>query len=174
MRFEAVTAASWFETAQVRLLTMRGSAQPVAPPQKKRPQALLLAAGSLVVNLISALRKQRAGATSWPALTPAIQLLVAGLQDADEIRHAGAIPIFDRDRSLCIARGLAPWPNPQEEISDVFHGVLRSRPWRGRKRPAGVTPQTLSRNCRLGSGSIAVHFAFMGSIGHMVEAIALK
>jgi hypothetical protein len=50
--------------------------------------------------------------------------LIAGLQDADKIGHAGSIPVFGHDRSLSIRRGLAPLPNPWEEIGDVFHGAL--------------------------------------------------
>jgi hypothetical protein len=46
------------------------------------------------------------------ALTPAVPLLIAGLQDADKIGHAGSIPVFGHNRNLSIGRGLAPLPNP--------------------------------------------------------------
>src|ERR1700739_4605123 len=57
-------------------------------------------------------------------LIPAVPLLIAGLQDADKIGHAGSIPVFGHDRSLSIRRGPAPLPTPREEIGDVFHGAL--------------------------------------------------
>jgi hypothetical protein len=86
--------------------------------------------------------------------------LIVRLQDADKIGHAGSIPVFGRNRNLSIGRGLAPLPNPEQEIGDFFHGVLSSQLWwtlitgaatrRSIKRkPAGVTPPTLSCNCRL-------------------------
>jgi hypothetical protein len=55
--------------------------------------------------------------------------LIAGLQDADKIGHAGSIPVFGHDRKLSIGRGLAPLPNPQQEIGDVFHGALSAANW---------------------------------------------
>jgi hypothetical protein len=61
---------------------------------------------------------------TWSPLTPAVPVLIVGLQDADKIGHAGSIPVFGHNRNLSIGRGLAPLPNPQQEIGDVFHGVL--------------------------------------------------
>jgi hypothetical protein len=46
-------------------------------------------------------------------LTPAVPVLIAGLQDADKISHAGSIPVFGDNRNLSIGPGLAPLPNPQ-------------------------------------------------------------
>lgn len=45
-------------------------------------------------------------------LTPAVPVLIVGLQDADKIGHAGSIPVFGHNRNLCIGSGLAPLPNP--------------------------------------------------------------
>jgi hypothetical protein len=53
-----------------------------------------------------------------------VLVLIAGLQDADKIGHAGSIPVFGHSRNLTIGRGLALLPKPHEEIGDVFHGVL--------------------------------------------------
>ena len=57
-------------------------------------------------------------------LIPAVLLLIAGLQDADKVGHAGSIPVGGHNRNLSIGPGLAPLPNPQDEICDGFHGVL--------------------------------------------------
>jgi hypothetical protein len=57
-------------------------------------------------------------------LTPAVPVLIVGLQDADKTGHAGSITVFGRNRSLSIGRGLARLPNPREEIGDFFHGGL--------------------------------------------------
>jgi len=50
---------------------------------------------------------------TWSPLTPAVPVLIAGLQDADKIGHAGSIPVFGHNRNLSIGRELAPLPNPQ-------------------------------------------------------------
>jgi hypothetical protein len=50
--------------------------------------------------------------------------LIVGLQDTGKIGHAGSIPVFGHNRNLSIGHALAPLPNPQYEIGDVFHGVL--------------------------------------------------
>ena len=51
--------------------------------------------------------------TAVEALTPAVPVLIVRLQDADEITHAGSIPVFGLNRNLSIGRGLAPLPNPE-------------------------------------------------------------
>jgi hypothetical protein len=87
--------------------------------------------------------------------------LIVGLQDADKIGHTRSITVFGHSRNLSIGRGLAPLPNPPQEIGDLFHGLilqptvaadttcgaamLRSI----KRRPAGATPPVLSCNCRL-------------------------
>lgn len=97
------------------------------------------------------LRQSHRGLTRLP-LAPAVLVLIVGLQDPDKISHAGSIPVFGKSRKLGIGCGLAPLPKPHQEIGDVSHGVLsavsRGSP-PGRERPAGVTPPTLLRNCRL-------------------------
>jgi hypothetical protein len=50
--------------------------------------------------------------------------LIARLQGANEIGHAGSIAVFGHDRNLRIGRGLAPLPNPEQDVGDVFHGML--------------------------------------------------
>jgi hypothetical protein len=45
-------------------------------------------------------------------LTPAVPVLIVGLQDADKIGHTRSITVFDHSRNLSIGRGLAPLPNP--------------------------------------------------------------
>ena len=50
---------------------------------------------------------------TWSPLTPAVPVLIVGLQDADKIGHAGSIAVFGHNRNLSIGRGLAPLPNPQ-------------------------------------------------------------
>jgi DNA-binding transcriptional LysR family regulator len=50
--------------------------------------------------------------TRSPPLTPAVLVLIVGLQDANKISHAGSIPVFDHNNNLSIGRGLAPLPNP--------------------------------------------------------------
>jgi hypothetical protein len=57
-------------------------------------------------------------------LPAAVPVSIIGLQDADKIGHAGTIAIFGHNRNRSIGRALAPLPNPQEEIGDLFHGVL--------------------------------------------------
>ena len=42
------------------------------------------------------------------ALTPAVPVLIVGLQDADKIGHARSIAVFGHSRNLSIGRGLAP------------------------------------------------------------------
>jgi hypothetical protein len=61
--------------------------------------------------------------TSSP-LAPAVSFLIVRLQDANKIGHAGSIAVFGHNRNLCIGGGLAPWPNPEQETGDVFHGIL--------------------------------------------------
>jgi hypothetical protein len=61
---------------------------------------------------------------TWSPLTPAVLVLIVGLQDADKIGHAGSILVFGHSRNLNIGRGLAPLPNPHQEIGGIFHGVL--------------------------------------------------
>jgi hypothetical protein len=50
---------------------------------------------------------------TWSPLTPAVPVLIVGLQDADKIGHAGLIPVFGHNRNLGIGLGSAPLPNPQ-------------------------------------------------------------
>jgi hypothetical protein len=50
--------------------------------------------------------------------------LIVRLQDANKIGHAGSIAVFGHNRNPSIGRGLAPLPNPEQEIGDVFHGAL--------------------------------------------------
>jgi hypothetical protein len=87
-------------------------------------QAVMLSLSHCVVRtrLISSIREATADRISL--LIAAVPFLIAGLQDADKIGHAGSIPVFGDNRNLSIGPGLAPVPNPQEEIGDVFHGVL--------------------------------------------------
>jgi hypothetical protein len=47
------------------------------------------------------------------ALTPAVPVLIVGLQDADKNGHAGSISVFGHNRNLSIGRGLASLPNRQ-------------------------------------------------------------
>jgi hypothetical protein len=68
------------------------------------PIAVWLAASSSSEGLIT---------TAVEALTPAVPVLIVRLQDADEITHAGSIPVFGLNRNLSIGRGLAPLPNPE-------------------------------------------------------------
>jgi hypothetical protein len=81
-----------------------------------------------VVRHVSSLHMRRNGrpyhVLTRSPLTPAVPVLIVGLQDADKIGHAGSIPVFGHNRSLSIGRGLAPLPNPREEIDDCFHGGL--------------------------------------------------
>ena len=69
-------------------------------------------------------KRARCQVSDAVALTPAVWVLIAGLQDANKIGHAGSIPVFGRSRNLSIGRGLAPLPKPRQEIGEVFHGVL--------------------------------------------------
>jgi hypothetical protein len=62
--------------------------------------------------------------TAVEALTPAALVFIVRLQDADKISHARSIPVFSPNRNPSNGRELAPLPNPEQEISDVFHGVL--------------------------------------------------
>jgi hypothetical protein len=62
--------------------------------------------------------------TAIEAPTPAVPVLIVRLQNAGKISHAGSIPVFDLNRNLSIGERLAPLPNPEKDISDVFHGVL--------------------------------------------------
>src|SRR4051812_19884808 len=60
----------------------------------------------------------------YAAIAPAVLVLIARLQDANKIGHAGSIAVFGRNRHPSIRRGLAALPNPEQQIGDVFHGVL--------------------------------------------------
>jgi len=116
-----------------------------------------------------------------------VPVSIIGLQDADKIGHAGTIAVFGHNRNGSIGRGLAPLPNPQEEIGDVFHGVLScSQSWRrtpasgaaplrsikrkaGGRYAAGLVLQLPAR----GSGSVALQSVdLIGSTEHLVDAIA--
>src|SRR6476620_293968 len=74
---------------------------------------------------------------TWSPLTPAVPVLIVGLQDADKIGHAGSIPVFGHNRNLSIGRGLVPLPNAQQVIGDVLHGVLSAA---NRGRGSGNAP----------------------------------
>jgi hypothetical protein len=50
--------------------------------------------------------------------------LIVRLQEADKIGHARPIPVFGHNRNLGIGRGLAPLPNPEQAIDEIFHVVL--------------------------------------------------
>jgi hypothetical protein len=119
-------------------------------------------------------------------LTPAVPVLIIGLQDADKIGHAGSITVFGDNRNQSIGRGLTPLPNPREEIGDVFHCALSAancKQWtlitgaatrRSIKRKAGgryAADLVLQLPAR-GAGSVALHAALTGSTEHLVDAIA--
>jgi hypothetical protein len=87
-------------------------------------RAVMLGAQPLCRSDMFDLSIREATADRMSLLIPAVPLLIVGLQDADKIGHAGSIPGFGDNRNLGIGPGLAPLPNPQEEIGDVFHGVL--------------------------------------------------
>jgi hypothetical protein len=123
--------------------------------------------------------------TAIEALTPAVPLLIARLQNADKISHAGSIPVFGLNRNRSIGRGLAPLPNPEKEISDVFHGVLSAANWAahisywsgnaplnqekaGGRYAADLILQLPAR----GSGSVALHSSLISSTGCVIDAIA--
>jgi hypothetical protein len=77
---------------------------------------MLCAQPTLWCGYVSSLDARRNGRpyhvlTRLP-LTPAVPVLIVGLQDADKIGHAGSIPVFGHNRNLSIGRGLAPLPNP--------------------------------------------------------------
>jgi hypothetical protein len=113
-------------------------------------------------------------------LTPAVPVvLIVGLQDTDKIGHAGSIPVFGRNRSLSIGRGLARLPKPREEIDKCFHGGLSvavdTNYWNGnapldqekgrralRRRPCPATA---------GAGSVALRSAFVGSTEHWLTPL---
>jgi hypothetical protein len=121
----------------------------------------------------------------YAAIAPAVLVLIVRLQDANKIGHAGSIAVFGRNRNPRIRRGLAPLPNPEQQIGDVFHGVLsatnrgsgnqllqRQRAARSgegrralRRRPCPATAGSRA-------GSVALPSAFTGSTGHPVDAIA--
>jgi hypothetical protein len=66
--------------------------------------------GRLAAHAVEA---DRASGCALSALTPAVPVLIVGLQDADKIGHAGSVPIFGHNRNPSIGPGLAPLPNPQ-------------------------------------------------------------
>src|SRR6202035_1406513 len=124
--------------------------------------------------------------STWPPLTPAVPVSIAGLQDADEIGHAGSIPVFGHNRNLGIGRGLAPLPNPQQAIGDVFHGRTPcSQLWQWTPITGAATRRSIRRQAggryaadlvlqlpARGAGSVALHSASRGNTEHPVDAIA--
>lgn len=56
----------------------------------------------------------------------ALPISIVGLQDADEVRHAGPIPFIGRDWHLKIRCGLA-LPKPPHEIGNLLHGAHSER-----------------------------------------------
>jgi hypothetical protein len=56
----------------------------------------------------------------------ALPVAIAGLQDADKVRHAGPIPVIGRDWHLKIWCGLA-LPKPPHEIGNLLHGAHSER-----------------------------------------------
>jgi hypothetical protein len=66
--------------------------------------------GRLAAHAVEA---DRASGCALSALTPAVPVLIIGLQDADKIGHAGSVPVFGHNRNPSIGPGLAPLPNPQ-------------------------------------------------------------
>src|SRR5918911_2205884 len=75
-------------------------------------------------------------------LIAAVLVLIVGLQDSDEISHAGSIPVFGDSRNLSIGCGLASLPEPHEEIGDVSHGVFSAANCGSRHQLSGNAPLT--------------------------------
>ena len=124
--------------------------------------------------------------SSTNGLAPAVPVLIVGLQDADKIGHAGSIPVFGHNRNLSIGRGLARLPNPEQEIGDLFHGVLLQPTVAADTTSGAATLRSIKRKAGgryaaglvlqlpvRGSGSVALRsVGLIGSTEHFVDAIA--
>jgi hypothetical protein len=76
-------------------------------------------------------------------LTPAVAVLIVGLQDADKIGHAGSIPVFGDSRNLSIGPGFTfnnQPPNARDREADLAAS-------------SGLSKCAAGHNCKMSMGN---------------------
>lgn len=142
--------------------------------KEHRTQLAKLGAGVPLKGCLGCRKLDQCGPVRSP-LTPAVLILIVGLQDADKIGHAGSIPVFGDGRNRSVGRGLAPLPKPHEEIGDVFHSILSAANYCGRHRSGNGLDQGGSQRALRRRPCPATAYSRASSVAlHCIQQVALS